>query len=331
VDRKMAIIYMGIFALSLPLYILMMKNLSSLPLLTLNFIIGIYLVVKGSDYFVEGAASIAAHKGISEHTIGLTLVALATSLPELAVSVNASFANHPITAWGNVVGSNIANIGLVLGMSTLLMPLSLSKYVRKDASVLLLITLLLILLSFIFPSIYWWGGLIFIIIYVLYLLEIHGRKEAVESVEIEHSWLFSWLLTIFGGAGVSWGGRIIVYSAVNIARVLGIGEIVIAITAVAVGTSLPELAISVAAALKKKYGIAVGNVIGSNIFNTLIVLGASALVTPISVPYHDAWKNLIFLFIFTFLAFLFCLKKKMGKMEGLSFLILYIIFIAFQI
>lgn len=318
---------MLMLALSIPLYILMLQALNSLTVLTMNFILGIYLVVKGSDYFVEGAASIAAHRGISEHTIGLTLVALATSLPELAVSVNAAFAGHPVTAWGNVVGSNIANIGLVLGTAAIIMPLSLSKYVRKDAGVLLLITILLILFSLIFPSIYWWMGLVFILIYILYLWEIHGRVEAVESVEIEHSWLFSWILTIFGAAGVSWGGRIIVLSAVNIARLLNISEIVIAATAIAVGTSLPEFATSVAAALKKKYGIAVGNVIGSNIFNTLIVLGASSLIMPLHIPTRDLWSNIGFLSLYTLLVFLFCMRKRIGKLQGLALLLLYPIYI----
>ncbi len=330
-DRKQALVYMGLFALSIPLYLLMMEIPNSLPLLTFNFILGIYLVVKGSDYFVEGASSIAAHKGISEHTIGLTLVALATSLPELAVSVNAAFAGHPVTSWGNVVGSNIANIGLVLGAAAVIMPLSLSKHVRKDAVVLLLVTALLILFSAVFPAIYWWMGLVFIIMYALYIWEIHGRNEDVEYVKIEHSWLFSWMLTIFGAAGVSWGGKIIVYSAVNIARVLHIGEIVIAVTAVAIGTSLPEFATSVAAALKRKYGIAVGNVIGSNIFNTLIVLGASSLIMPISLPSSELWRNIAFLSIYTLLATLFCVKKKIGKVEGLILLLLYPIYIFFII
>jgi len=331
VNRKGAFVYIGIFALSTPLYFLMLKNSSSLLLLSLNFALGIYLVVKGSDYFVEGAASIAAHKGISEHTIGLTLVALATSLPELAVSVNASFVHHPITAWGNVVGSNVANIGLVLGAAAILMPLHLSKHVKKDAGVLLIVTGLLILFSALFPSLYWWMGLVFLIIYILYLWEIKGRKEPVEEVEIEHSWLFSWILTVFGAAGVSWGGRIIVYSAVNIAHVLNIGEIVIAVTAVAIGTSLPEFATSVAAAIKKKYGIAVGNVIGSNIFNTLVVLGASSLIMPISIPTHELWKNIMFLSAYTLLLSIFCLRKKIGKLEGFALLILYPIYIFFII
>ena len=320
-------LYLGIIAASVPIYFIMISHLSSLSILIINFVIGVYLVVKGSDYFVEGAASIAAHKNVSEHTIGLTLVALATSLPELAVSSIASFMGHPVTAWGNAVGSNIANIGLVLAVAAIIMPLSLSKHVKKDASVLLLVTLLLILFIFVFSSLLWWMGLVFFIIYIIYLLEIRGRKEEVEPVEIIHSWLFSWLLTIFGAAGVIWGGRIIVVSAVSIARVLGISEIVISSTVVAVGTSLPELATSVTAALKKKYGIAVGNVIGSNIFNTLIVLGAAVLISPITLTTQDFQMNLVFLFAMTFATFLLCWKKKIGKIEGLILLFIYALFL----
>jgi len=326
-----AIAYLTIMLISIPLYIFMLSNLTSLPILTGVFIIGIYLLVKGSDYFVEGAASIATHKKVSQHTIGLTLVALATSLPEFAVSTIASFSNHPSTAWGNVVGSNIANIGLVLGMAAVLMPLTLSKHIRKDVGVLVVITAILFFLSFIFGEVLWWMGILFILIYILYLWEIKGREEEIEEVEIEHSWLWSWAYTLFGAFGIVWGARIVVDSAINIAIVLSIPEIVIAITAVAIGTSLPELVTSVMAALKKKYGIAVGNVIGSNIFNILIVLGVSALLNPITISQRDMIENLIFLSIFTVAAALICVKKNIRRWEGLLLIILYAIFIAFLI
>ncbi|OYT59124.1 sodium:proton exchanger, partial [Euryarchaeota archaeon ex4484_178] len=157
-----AVAYLAIMLISIPLYLFMLSNLTSLPILVILFIIGIYLLVKGSDYFVEGAASIATHRKVSQHTIGLTLVALATSLPEFAVSTIASFSHHPSTAWGNVVGSNIANIGLVLGTAVVLMPLSLSKHIRKDVGVLVVITAILFFLSILFMQILWWMGVLFI-------------------------------------------------------------------------------------------------------------------------------------------------------------------------
>ncbi len=324
-----AIVYILIIAISIPLYLLMLHNLSSILILLTNFIVGIYLLVKGSDYFVEGAASIAAHKKISQHTIGLTLVALATSLPEFAVSTIASASNHPVTAWGNAVGSNIANIGLVLGIAAVLMPLSLSKHVKKDAAILVTVTGILILIALITREIAWWAGLLFIGIYGTYLWEIRKREEDVESVPIEHSWLWSWIYTIFGAIGIVWGAKVVVESAVNLAIVLHIPEIIIAITAIAIGTSLPEMATSVTAALKKKYGIAVGNVIGSNIFNTLIVLGGASLFNPIKVPMNDIVFNSTFLGIFTVAAALMCIKKKIRRFEGFALILLYIIFFVF--
>ena len=330
--KKPALIaYIAIMLLSIPLYIFMSFSLTSLPVLSIAFLTGTYLLVKGSDYFVEGAASIATHKNLSEHTIGLTLVALATSLPEFAVSTIASLSGHPSTAWGNVVGSNIANIGLVLGTAVVLMPLSLSKHIRKDVGVLVVITAILFFLSILFMQILWWMGVLFILIYILYLWEIRGRKEEIEEVEIEHSWLWSWAYTLFGAFGIVWGARIVVDSAINIAIVLNIPEIVIAITAIAIGTSLPELVTSVMAALKKKYGIAVGNVIGSNIFNILIVLGASAIINPIKIPQRDMFENVIFLGIFTVAAALICIRQDVRRWEGLLLIILYAIFIAFLV
>ena len=330
--KKMAaLIYIAIILISLPLYIFMLSNLNSLPILSVIFIIGIYLLVKGSDYFVEGAASIATHKKVSQHTIGLTLVALATSLPEFAVSTIASFSHHPDTSWGNVIGSNIANIGLVLGTAAILMPLLLSKHIKKDVGVLVVITAILFLLSWVFGRILWWMGILFILIYILYLWEIRGRREEIEEVEIEHSWLWSWAYTLFGAFGIVWGARIVVDSAIHIAIVLHIPEIVIAITAVAVGTSLPELVTSVMAALKKKYGIAVGNVIGSNIFNILIVLGASSLLNPIVISQEDMMQNMIFLNIFTLAAALMCWMRRIRRWEGVVLLLLYFIFILFLI
>ncbi len=326
-----ALVYISIILLSLPAYLIMLGNLKSIPILTVNFIIGIYLLVKGSDYFVDGAASIAAHKNVSEHTIGLTLVALATSLPEFAVSTIASYTGHPITSWGNAVGSNIANIGLVLGLAAIMMPLSLSKHIKKDAGVLVLVTGILAFLVLLFHALLWWMGILFIAIYALYIWEIKGRNEEIGKVKIEHSWLWSWIYVLSGAAGIVWGAEVVIKSAVNIALVMHIPEIIIAITAIAIGTSLPEMATSIAASLKKKYGIAVGNVIGSNIFNTLIVLGGSSLLNPIRVPNSDIINNLIFLVIFTIAAALMCMKKKIRRWEGAILIILYAVFFSFLI
>ncbi len=325
-------IYASILIISLPLYYLMIQNEKNLLILTINFFIGIYLLVKGSDYFIDGAASVATHIHVSEHTIGLTLVALATSLPELAVSDIASFTHHPSTAWGNVVGSNIANIGLVLGIAAIIMPLKLSSYIRRDAITLGGVTTILLFFAILFHSFVWWMGILFLLIYGIYINEIRGRKMEGEEVEIEKSYLISIILVIWGGFGIVWGADLLVRSAVNIAIVLNVPEIFIAVTAVALGTSLPELATTVTATLKKKHGIAVGNIIGSNIFNILVVLGTAAMINPVNISSHqlnNLFLTLIFLGIVTYSLFVFCFKNKIGKYEGIFFLLIYALFIIF--
>ncbi len=324
-------LFLMLVVLSFPLYYFMLQNTSNVILLTLNFLVGIYLLVTGSDYFVEGAASIAAHLKVSEHTIGLTIVALATSLPEMAVSDIASFYGHPETSWGNAVGSNIANIGLVLGIAAIIMPLALSKYIRRDAITLTFVTGLLLFFVFIFNQITWWMGIVFILIYGIYLNDIHGRKEEVEEITPEKSMLLSIIYTIFGALGIVWGANILVDSAVSLSYLFGIPEIIIAATAIAVGTSLPELATTISATIKKKHGIAVGNIIGSNIFNTLIVIGTAALINPIKLQTNSLILTSAFLSLMTIMLLLFAFRRKISKIEGVAFLITYGIFLLFLV
>ncbi len=309
-------------------YYLMITQQDSILVLLINFLIGIYLLVAGSDYFVDGAASIANHLNVSEHTIGLTIVALATSLPEMAVSDIASFFGHPETSWGNAVGSNIANIGLVLGIAAIIMPLALSKYIRRDAITLALVTGLLLFFVYIFHALFWWIGVVFLFIYLIYLNDIRGRREEVEEITPERSFGISIIFTAFGALGIVWGAELLVDSAVNLSRIFGIPEIIIAATAIAVGTSLPELATTVSATIKKKHGIAVGNIIGSNIFNTLIVVGSAAMINPLHLAPASLLLTSLFLAINTALLFIFALRRKIGKIEGGIFLGMYALFIA---
>ncbi len=319
-------IYVTLAILSFPLYYLTISRSTDLFLLFLSFIIGIYLLAAGSDYFVEGASGIAKHYRVSEHTIGLTLVALATSLPELAVSDIASLYGHGETAWGNVVGSNIANIGLVLGIAAIIMPLRLSTYIRRDAITLALVTTLILLFVLLFSTLVWWMGVVFLIVYGLYVNEIRGRKEE-EVVESNMNFIVAVAATIFGAIGIVWGAKMLVESAIGISIALHIPEIIIAITAVALGTSLPELATTIAATLKRKHGIAVGNIIGSNIFNALVVLGTASIIHPIAIPRADIYLSLFFFSLSAYALTIFAIRKKLGNFEGLFFLISYIIFI----
>jgi len=228
------------------------------------------------------------------------------------------------------VGSNIANIGLVLGIAALIMPLKLSSFVRRDSITLSLITTLLLLFAMVFAGFFWWMGLVFLIIYAIYINDIRGRNEEEQMAE-KISFTTAIIFTIFGAAGIVWGAEILVKSAISISVVLRIPQIVIAITAVAIGTSLPELATTVAATMKKKHGIAVGNIIGSNIFNALVVLGTAAMIHPIYLGIQDLYLSLFSLSILTYLLTVYAFRKKIGKMEGASFLIIYIIFILFLV
>lgn len=324
--RYKLLLFIAVAAVSFPLYWMMSRG-ANLAILILNFALGIYLLADGSDYFVEGAASIANHLKVSEHTIGLTIVALATSLPEMAVSDIASFYGHPETSWGNAVGSNIANIGLVLGIAAIIMPLSLSRYIKRDAITLALVTALLLFLAFLFGYVAWWMGVIFVILYVIYLNDIRGRSEEVEEIKPEKSMAMSTIMTVFGALGIVWGANVLVDSAIGMSVMFGIPEIIIAATAVAVGTSLPELATTVSATLKKKHGIAVGNIIGSNIFNTLIVLGSASMIRGVSVDAASLYLTSTFLAITTALLLAFSLRRKIGKVEGVAFLVVYAFFV----
>ncbi len=321
------LLFIVVAILSFPIYYEMFCRPDDVFLVILNFLIGVYLLVEGSNYFVDGAASIANHLKVSEHTIGLTVVALATSLPEMAVSDIASFYRHPETSWGNAVGSNIANIGIVLGIAAIIMPLALSRYIKRDTITLGLVTGLLLFFVFIFRNITWWMGIIFVVIYLIYLNDIHGRKEEVEEIIPKNSMASSIILTICGALGIVWGANILVDSAVNISHVLGISEIIIAVTAIAIGTSLPELATTVSATIKKKHGIAVGNIIGSNIFNTLIVLGSAALIHPLNLKPESLLLTSLFLGITTFSVILLSLYGKIGKIEGIALLAIYGVFL----
>ncbi len=326
-ERKFAL-FITFIVLSMFSYYRMYTVPGDMTILLINFLIGIYLLVAGSDYFVDGAASIANHLKISEHTIGLTIVALATSLPEMAVSDIASYMGHPETSWGNAVGSNIANIGLVLGIAAIIMPLALSRFVRRDALTLALVTGLLFFFVYIFGAVLWWMGVVFIVIYLIYLNDIRGRTEEVEEIQPEKSMALSIVFTVMGGMGIVWGAELLVDSAVGISEIMGIPEIIIAATAIAVGTSLPELATTVSATLKKKHGIAVGNIIGSNIFNTLMVIGTAAIIHPLRMDVGSLFLTSAFLALMTVMLLIFALRRKLGKIEGVTFLVAYSLFIA---
>lgn len=246
------------------------------------FVIGLLALVGGAEFLVRAASRIALQFGISKLIVGLTVVAFGTSAPELAVGIEAVINNQADLMLGNIVGSNIANILLILGISAIIIPLKVnSKLIRLDVPVMIAITLLLIGFSF-NGIISVWESLslvIFLVIYLWFLARQSSKSELIPSEIEEEEGSLPWniFLGLAGLAGLIIGARWLVSSAVEVALIIGVSELVIGLTVVAFGTSLPEVVTSIVAALKGERDIAVGSVIGSCILNILAVLGITGL------------------------------------------------------
>ena len=249
------------------------------------FVAGIALLVFGGDRLVQGASSLARSFGISSLVIGLTVVAFGTSAPELAVSVNGALHHSGDVAVGNVVGSNIFNVLAILGLSALITPLAVqSSLIRLEIPLLVVVSLALPLLAMDGLLGRLDGALFFVgaVIYTVWVV-VQSRKQSAEASEDDASpepWWKSALNIVVGLGLLVRGARWVVDGAVEIARFMGLSELVISLTIIAAGTSLPEVVTSISAAMKGERDIAVGNVVGSNLFNLLCVLGLSAVVTP---------------------------------------------------
>ncbi|RLF53937.1 MAG: hypothetical protein DRN37_10945 [Thermoplasmata archaeon] len=284
---------------------------------------GSFILIKGSDLFVESAVSISASLGVSEHTIGLTVVAFGTSLPELAVSVLASYQHHPETAWGNVVGSNVTNIALVLGIAMIITALKPSRFAVRDSLSMLVVSGIVLLLAY-DGMLRWYDGVVLVVLYVVFIRMLRGRETKGESDGTVPLGPALVLLSL-GIVGVAVGADAVVRGAVDTSRLLGVKEVAVAASIVALGTSLPELTASVMAAIKKHHGIAVGNVIGSNLMNIGFVLGIAAMVRGIPIPVASP---AILFFIGSALMVPLVLKKGwIGRKTGMTFLALYALFV----
>lgn len=309
------------------------------------FVIGLTLVVFGADYLVDGASAIARRLGLGEFVIGLTIVGMGTSAPEMVVSFIGAAQGNADIALGNVVGSNIFNTLLILGLTAVLLPMAISKENRvKDIPMNILTVAVLILLG-LKHSIFGIGtdglsrvdGAILMALFGAYMWYsfTHSAPEAQdasESAKAVKPWLA--ILMIFGGIGaLVFGGRLFVNSAVSIARSLGVSDKFIAITILAGGTSMPELATCVAAAIKKKGQLALGNIIGSNIFNVLLILGGSALINPLSfvdISYIDL--GMLMLSALVLLTSCYIGKRNsIDRLDGALFLILWAAYTAWLI
>lgn len=314
----------------------------------LLLIVGFVFLVKGADFFVSSSSSIARKFHVSPLVIGLTLVAFGTSLPELAVSFIASLTVAPGAtadiAMGNVVGSNIANISLILGFTALANPIFVSKSMhRKEFPYLIFSSVLLIIFAVLFQVndvIVWWEALILLIAFVgyVYMMIKTGSDTKVENTEPLMAPKKALLLLILGLGGVTLGGYMVTEAASAVATKVLVSffsmdiskaTTLVGLTIVAVGTSLPELVTSVVAAKKGENDIALGNLIGSCIFNLLFILGLSGVVTPLGINADVLVDIYIMLGIFLLTIFMAFTKQTISKLEGLVLVIIYAFYIAF--
>ena len=292
-------------------------------------IIGLILLTRGADYFIDNSASFAEDKGISPHVVGVTIVAFGTSLPELLVSIISSFQGYNDLALGNIVGSNISNIGLVLASSSFVFYYLLGTDVQpnsdsnKDSYVMILAVFLVIIFAQ-DNSINFVEGFVFFMLYVIYLLSLYYRSRN-KSVNSENEEQTSYVFLIGGLVAMLFGAQLTVDSAVEVASHLGVSEMVIGLSVVAVGTSLPELAGTLSAAKKGHKEIAVGNDIGSNIANIFMVMGVLAIINDIAVEQWVLDTTLPLLMIITVATF-GLIRVPFNRLSGL---ILYAFFILF--
>ena len=287
-------------------------------------VLGFILLLKGADWFVDGASSIASRFGIPQLIIGLTIVAMGTSLPEAFVSITAALKSNAAITIGNVVGSNILNVGIILGITALIRPLHIqNSTIKYEMPFMILVTLVLILLG-INTTISRLDGIIMWLFFLGYLYYIFKMsKNQMEETEIKQT---NPLFIPLGLVCLMIGSNFAVDAATNIAISLGVSQRFIGLTIVALGTSLPELVTSVTAAKKGNADIAIGNIIGSNIFNILFVVGSSALITP--VPFEPNFIIDSFVAILIGLVLYICTKKTrvLDKKAGILLLITYSIY-----
>lgn len=301
-----------------------------------HLLLGFVLLFLGGKYLVYGGVGLASFFKIPTLVVGLTVVALGTSAPELLVSLKAALSGHPDIAMGNVVGSNISNIALVLGITALIFPIPvMRKLVRVDWPVMMFVG---VLLYFFVQNgtLLQWQGLVFLAILVVYnVISIkQGRTIGVEEVpDGPESLKWYWALVIVAISAVAlvFGADFLVNGASSIARNLGVSERVISVSIIAFGTSVPELSTSVIAALKKETDISIGNIIGSNIFNIAAILGTTSSVTPVPVSQSTISTDMVWMLGISVLLLLVMVgrNKQISRIGGIVLLLAYCLYIYF--
>ena len=294
-------------------------------------LVGLALIVFGADWLVDGASAIARKAGISEFVIGLTIVGFGTSCPELVVSLTGALQGNADISVGNVVGSNVFNTLLILGLTAVIAPVAVTRSnSRRDIPIALLVTFLFAAFALTGQKIAFWEGVAFLLIFVAYMVYCFktdkGADEAVEE-KVKSLWL-AIVLVLAGLGGLVFGGQLFVNNATAIARAVGVSDKFIAITLLAGGTSFPELATCIVAAAKKKDQLALGNILGSNVFNILLILGTSALVIPIST-FALTWIDLGVLLLSAVLVWLWTYTGKRDQIDRWEAILMLLLFFGY--
>ena len=292
--------------------------------------LGFFLLVKGADWFVDGASGLARKLGIPQLVIGLTIVAMGTSLPEAAVSISAALRGNAEITIGNIVGSNILNILIILGVTALIATLKVAdSTVRYEIPFMIVVTFVLLWLGYTGGQVTWLEGVILWVLFLLYLRYLYmmakkGKEEEREVEQLSTAKIIGLILA--GVVMIVAGSNLAVEGASNLAKALGISQRFIGLTIVALGTSLPELVTSVSAARKHNADIAIGNIVGSNIFNILFIVGTTALITPVTFASGFVVDTLIAAAVGILLFVCVARTKELRKKAGIVMLLAYILY-----
>lgn len=299
-------------------------------------LVGLLLLIFSGDFLVRGSVSLAAHFKVSKLVIGIVIVSLGTSAPELVVSLDAALKGHPDISIGNVIGSNIANIALILGLSALVSPIKVQKKGIYFDWVVMMVASLLLLFFSLNLKLQFFEGLLMVFLLTLYIIWsiTKSRKEKLASLETppkpQYKLWLSLLFVLVSSVGLIYGAEFLVKGASAIAIKMGVDERVISVSVIALGTSLPELATSVAAAARKEMDVFIGNIIGSNIFNIFAILGITSIITTIDINPMVLKFDIIWMLALALLLFIFLLPLRKGvisRWKGLIFLTIYVAYI----
>lgn len=296
--------------------------------------LGFFMLVKGADWFVDGTSGIADRLGVPQLVIGLTIVAMGTSMPEAAVSITAALKGSAEITIGNIVGSNILNIWIILGLTALIISVAVAQStVRYEIPFMIFVTIVLLVIGKSGDVVSFGEGILLWVLFLIYLgylfcMAKRDKQEVQEEDDAKPIWKLA-AATVIGLVLIVWGSDVTVDAATAIAELVGLSERFIGLTIVALGTSLPELVTSVSAALKGKADIAIGNIVGSNIFNILFVVGTAALITPVEFQPNFRIDTVVAIGAAVLLLVCVAKKKMLVRSAGILMLICYAGYLAY--